>query len=181
MVSKDEPLLYLVFMLLEFPPRSLPSFLSLSRSVSPFSWSVSLSRSLWIIIYNICGGEEEGEGVYWTTRRLRTWKQPHHLVCIIGTQIFETSFFVFQTIDRLIYELALEFHCRKATDEKITENEIFVRWERKWIDPHVLLGIPSFSALFGFALLRFGASEWEVSSCHLKKPFSASLDFTLCV
>lgn len=54
---------------------------------------------------------------------------PAHLVCIIGTQIFETSFFIFQTIGRLIYELALEFHCTKATDEKITENEIFVRRE----------------------------------------------------
>lgn len=147
-VCKDKPspsLLYCLLLPLSFLLTVLFSvFSSLALSVSPFSWFVSLSVSLWIIIYNFGGGEEEGEGVFWTTRRLRTWKQPRHLVCIIGTQIFETSFFIFQTIDRLIYELALEFHCRKATDEKITENELFVRRQREWIYPHVSLVMPSF-------------------------------------
>lgn len=56
-------------------------------------------------------------------------KAAPHLVRIIGTQIFETSFFIFQTIGRLIYELALEFPCTKATDETIPEREVAVRGE----------------------------------------------------
>lgn len=149
-----------------------------------FSWFALLhpvSESSYI--YNISGGEEEREGVYRTIRPLHTWKQPPHLVRIIGAQIFETSFFIFQTIDRLIYELALEFHCRKATDEKITERKRFVFRERKWIDPHVLLRIPSLQARLGFVLVQIWAGHTEISDCfcYLKSPLSVILNFMLCV
>lgn len=50
---------------------------------------------------------------------------------LLSTQIFETSFFIFQTIDCLIYGLAIEFYCREATDEKITESEIFAHGEKE--------------------------------------------------
>lgn len=76
----------------------------------------------------------------------------------MGTQIFETSFFVFQTIERLIYELALEFHCRKATDEKITENEIFVRREREKMNLSSRTAHDLPSSGICFALNQVGAS-----------------------
>lgn len=113
----------------------LPLFQLLHQLFPPHSQSFLLSfvvLSVSELSYRTFVEETRGKAwVCWTTRPHRTWKQPPHLVCIIGTQIFETSFFVFQTIDCLIYELALEFHCRKATDEKITENERFAWGEKK--------------------------------------------------
>lgn len=104
---------------------TLLSFLVLSSS---FPLLLSLSELSYITFVD--RGGRRGRGLRPTTKPLRTWKQPPHLVLVIGTQIFETSFFVFQTIDCLIYELALEFHRRNATDEKITLSEIFVQRER---------------------------------------------------
>lgn len=54
-------------------------------------------------------------------------KEAPHLVCINHTKIFETYFFIFQTMGSLIYELALEFHCKKVTDEGVKEHEMLVR------------------------------------------------------
>lgn len=95
----------------------------------------------------------------------------------LGTQIFETSFFVFQTIDCLIYELALEFHCRKATDEKITANEIFVQGER---DNEFILTyrslIPTPLPLWA-SFCSEASDHLEIGFCHLKKPFSSYSQF----
>lgn len=101
-----------------------------------FLWFILLSLSLWIIIYNTGGGEGVREGMYWSTRALCTWKKPPHLVCINQTQIFETSFFVFQTIGWLIYELALEFHCRKShrwKDNRMRYFPVEKEKKTKWI------------------------------------------------
>lgn len=158
---------------------------SLSLSLFPLSFDLLLLRSASELSYITFVEERRKEkGVRWNHQTPpKTWKQPPHLVCIIGTQIFETSFFIFQTIDCLIYELALEFHCTKATDEKITANEIFVRREREreWMHLHVLLVIPSFQGWICFVQTgTLQRTEWDLGFRHLKSPFSVILNFTLC-